>query len=127
MLTAFDFTFDGTIIITIGFWRFAKMLCCKGQLNGVPILTPVSGGNIAIQRVNATDRALIAVNHHRHVVALHHFKKRTTLPFAVSFPLRSDNRHQAHRQWLVLAVVWTPLIHQPLLARVWTTQTSSTG
>ena len=31
--------------------------------------------NIAIQHVNATDRALIAVNHHRHVVALHHFKK----------------------------------------------------
>ena len=31
--------------------------------------------NIAIQHVNATDRALIAVNHHRHVVAFHHFKK----------------------------------------------------
>ena len=74
MLTAFGFTFDGTIIITISFLAIAKCFAVKVAKRCTDFNTGVSR-NIAIQHVNATDRALIAVNHHRHVVALHHFKK----------------------------------------------------
>ncbi len=51
---------------------------------------------------------LIAVNHHRHVVAFHHFEKSAPrCRSRFSFRCAGDNRHQAHQQWLVLAVVST--------------------
>lgn len=83
----YGFTFDGTIIITVGLLAIAKCFAVKVTKRCTDFNTGVSR-NIAIQHINAADRALIAVNHHRHVVAFHHFKKRTTLPFAVFIPLR---------------------------------------
>ena len=62
------------VIITISFLAIAKCFAVKVAKRCTDFNTGVSR-NIAIQHVNATDRALIAVNHHRHVVALHHFKK----------------------------------------------------